>query len=194
MARGLPQIVGFDKPTQPSIREDTSYALDLTARYRNMDPLAVPKISLRESLASLTTVSTSKSVFSARPSTSGSFATKRSSLTSFGSSNKYDHFEDVPKLIRTPWEANRSKRSHSTRTRPVTAKPFPARIFEELPQEIYECIVQQLQLSYFNDSAGTCTTCYMKDLYSLTLTSRSWERFTQRQLYVLINIRFEPCF
>jgi hypothetical protein len=151
-----------------------------------MDHLAVSKLSLRESLASLTTVSTSGTTLPTRPSTAGSFSSRRSSMTSFNSMSSYDNFEVVPKLIRTPWEADRSKRSYSsTRKRPSTAASLPARIFRDLPVEIYDCILAQLEQSYFCESVGTCTACYMKDLSSLALTSRTWERSAQRKLYVL---------
>jgi hypothetical protein len=148
----------------------------------------MPKNSLLESLASLTSISSSKGSLS-RPSTAGSLSSRysrRSSTTSyntlFGQGNGLD---DVPKLIRTPWELERSKRSYAPRNKPPTPKQLPAHIFKDLPDEIYQCILQQLEHGYFEDLSGTCTSCYTKDLYSLALTSRAWERSARRQLYVL---------
>jgi hypothetical protein len=146
-----------------------------------MNPLEAPKMSIRESLASLTTVATSKVSLSTRPSSAGSFSSHRTSLTSYNGSFSYIPSEDAPKLIRTPWEADRSRR---LRHRSGSVKTLPARFFQELPVEIYECILEQLGRSHFSETAGTCTACYLKDFSNLALTSKAWERSARRQLYV----------
>jgi hypothetical protein len=97
------------------------------------------------------------------------------------------YFDDIPRLVKTPWEADRSMRAtmplRSTRNRPATGRSLPERIFREMPDEIYECVVQQLERSYFSDVAGTCINCYTRDLYNLSLTSHTWYRAARRQLY-----------
>lgn len=183
-----------------------------------MDSLSSPKVSIRDSLASLTagtppqastaeffrrppsrssiaqdssyptfrSSTTDSSSFSpSRQSTAGSFS---SALSRQSSATSYDtlfaDFSDVPKLVRTPWEADRSKRPLTAR-RPLTLlapKPLPAHIFKSLPREIYDCILQQLEQSYFESDIGACTTCYMKDLYNVALTSRAWKKAARRQL------------
>nr|KMM72861.1 hypothetical protein CPAG_09152 [Coccidioides posadasii RMSCC 3488] len=66
---------------------------------------------------------------------------------------------------------------------PDTPAPtFP----KHLPQEVYECIVLQLQLLH-NHGEG-CITCFVRDLYSLSLTSRAWERAVRLKLYQKIHI------
>lgn len=51
-----------------------------------------------------------------------------------------------------------------------------------LPSEVYDCILDQLQLLHTTPYAEGCTTCYMRDLYSLTLTSRVWEKAARSKL------------
>ncbi|KMU71792.1 hypothetical protein CISG_00102 [Coccidioides immitis RMSCC 3703] len=66
---------------------------------------------------------------------------------------------------------------------PDTPSPtFP----KHLPQEVYECIVLQLQLLH-NHGEG-CITCFVRDLYSLSLTSRAWERAVRLKLYQKVHI------
>lgn len=52
-----------------------------------------------------------------------------------------------------------------------------------MPDEVYECIVQQLEGIYFSDASGTCVSCYTRDLYNLSFTSHSWYRAARQQLY-----------
>ncbi|KAF2431174.1 hypothetical protein EJ08DRAFT_587787 [Tothia fuscella] len=147
-------------------------------------------MSLLESFISLTSVS-SKTTLS-RPSTATSWNTKlsrRSSTSSYNTLFKSGaNFEDVPTLVRTPWELERFRRSNVSRNKPPTPRSLPAHIFQNLPEEIYLCILQQLECSYFDDWAGTCTSCYVKDLHNLAFTSRAWEKSARRQLYTKIWI------
>ncbi|TID25210.1 hypothetical protein E6O75_ATG04415 [Venturia nashicola] len=108
---------------------------------------------------------------------------RASSFSSYTTISSYGYTDDVPKLVKTPWEVERSKRSYVPRLRRPAARTLPSRFFEKLPEEVYQCIVAQLEESYFSDEFGTCTTCYMKDLHSLMLTSRDWERVSRRKLY-----------
>jgi hypothetical protein len=90
----------------------------------------------------------------------------------------------VPTLTKTPWELDRSKRmSHPvSRHRPDTSRSLPPRYFQNLPREIYECVLQQLESLYFDSGPGGCVTCYLHDLYCLSLTNRAWERAARLQL------------
>ncbi|PGH06548.1 hypothetical protein AJ79_06487 [Helicocarpus griseus UAMH5409] len=58
-----------------------------------------------------------------------------------------------------------------------------------LPQEVYECILSHLQFSHSASSSEGCITCYMRDLYSLALTSRGWEKAVRGKLYNKIYIQ-----
>ena len=58
----------------------------------------------------------------------------------------------------------------------------PPPLFKRLPQEIYECILQHLATVHLSVSSTSCATCYMRDLCSLALTSRAWDRAVRKQL------------
>ncbi|KAF1947848.1 hypothetical protein EJ02DRAFT_472252 [Clathrospora elynae] len=88
---------------------------------------------------------------------------------------------DVPHLTKTPWELERSKK-HSTRKQSRASKEFPKHVFENLPREIYHCIVSQLNQMYLGDEKA-CSSCYLGDLHSLSLTSRAWEKAARALLY-----------
>ena len=67
--------------------------------------------------------------------------------------------------------------------KPVQPPPktmFP--IFRRLPQEIYDCILAQLQLLHIASLPAGCITCFMRDLHSLALTSRLWEKAVRGKL------------
>lgn len=51
-----------------------------------------------------------------------------------------------------------------------------------LPQEVYDCILSHLQCSHLAPHCQGCITCYMRDLYSLALTSRAWEKAVRGKL------------
>jgi hypothetical protein len=125
-----------------------------------------------------------------------SFSSSRSSVTSYDSEvievgRKY-RFDTAPKLVKTPWEADRSKEkkifqrqfppSSLLATRPVTARALPSRFFQDLPREVYDCILRQLENLHFGHAAGVCVSCYLSDITSLSLTSRAWERASRQQL------------
>ncbi|KAL1958223.1 hypothetical protein VTO42DRAFT_4731 [Malbranchea cinnamomea] len=57
-----------------------------------------------------------------------------------------------------------------------------------LPAEVYDCILLHLEQLHTAPHQEGCTTCYMRDLYSLTLTSRAWERAARSKLYNKINL------
>lgn len=56
------------------------------------------------------------------------------------------------------------------------------RIFQKLPREVYACIVQQLEVLHFGRGTQSCTTCYLRDLHSLALTSRAWDKAARNKL------------
>ena len=103
----------------------------------------------------------------------------RSSATSYASSYHSEYnFDTVPKLTKTPWELSRSRgpftaRSGTSRS-PDQLEPLPAHIFENMPDEIYKCIVQQLETVHKTKSMDLCPACFMRDLFSLCLTSKPW--------------------
>ncbi|OAX84589.1 hypothetical protein ACJ72_01042 [Emergomyces africanus] len=72
-----------------------------------------------------------------------------------------------------------------TKTGPMEQLPF----FKPLPPEVYDCILSHLQYSHLSPTGEGCLTCYMRDLYSLALTSRAWEKAVRAKLYNKIYIQ-----
>ncbi|PSN66820.1 hypothetical protein BS50DRAFT_493135, partial [Corynespora cassiicola Philippines] len=56
-------------------------------------------------------------------------------------------------------------------------------IFKNLPREVYDCIVEQLEQLHFAQQNEACSSCYLKDLYNLALTSRAWDQAATAQMY-----------
>jgi hypothetical protein len=139
-------------------------------------------LSLASASSSRTTLGRYSDSSSSRHSDDLSMRSRASSVSSYTTVSSYGYVDDIPKLVKTPWEAERSSKSHIPRSRRPASRNFPSRFFENLPDEVYHCILAQLEECYFDDRFGTCTACYMKDLHSLTLTSRNWERSSRRQL------------
>ncbi|KAF1841952.1 uncharacterized protein K460DRAFT_388761 [Cucurbitaria berberidis CBS 394.84] len=54
--------------------------------------------------------------------------------------------------------------------------------WDRLPREVYDCIVAQLEQIHL-DHDRACSSCYLKDLYSLSLTSRMWDKAATAQMY-----------
>ena len=119
------------------------------------------------------------------------------------SSKKY-RFSSAPKLVKTPWEADRSKRAFSRQwaqdqesqdgpgTLQRARKPsLSAGVFKRLPREVYDCILRQLEQLHFAQPEGACLSCHLADMVSLCLTSKAWEPRARRSLYVACA-RFVP--
>ena len=81
---------------------------------------------------------------------------------------------EEPHLTKTPWELERHKKQKAIR---ITQPEFPTRFFKNLPREVYECIVTQLeQLHLAQDQS--CPACHLRDLHNLSLVSRAWDKAT----------------
>lgn len=61
-----------------------------------------------------------------------------------------------------------------------TKPPLP--MFKRLPPEIYGCILEQLKVLHSSPTSQSCATCYLRDLYSLALVSRAWDRAARMKL------------
>lgn len=57
----------------------------------------------------------------------------------------------------------------------TTLQPNPV-TFKNLPPQIYDCILENLENAHFSANGDGCLTCYLRDLHSLSLTCRAWER------------------
>ncbi|KAF2665678.1 hypothetical protein BT63DRAFT_428626 [Microthyrium microscopicum] len=160
--------------------------------------IAQPKSanSCRDSVISVSTTGSTRSVRSKASYGSLSSRTSYATIASEHEPAKKYRFDTAPKLVKTPWEADRSKRAFARQwqesgavPRPSTGKSsnglpqLPARIFKRLPIEVYQCIITQLAEMYMRSDGGACLTCYLADLNSLSLTSKSWRVVAQRALY-----------
>ncbi|OAG08107.1 uncharacterized protein CC84DRAFT_1086404 [Paraphaeosphaeria sporulosa] len=97
----------------------------------------------------------------------------------------YDTYE-IPRLTRTPWEVERYKRNSVWKRAPQEAQ-LPQHVFKNLPREVYDCVLEWLELQYFGKDQH-CPPCYLRDLCSLSLTSRAWDRAATIQLYRKIHV------
>lgn len=55
-------------------------------------------------------------------------------------------------------------------------------VFKRLPQEVYDTILNQLELLHTGSHQQGCLTCFQRDLHALSLTSRVWEKAVRAKL------------
>ncbi len=55
-------------------------------------------------------------------------------------------------------------------------------ISKPLPLEVYDCILQQLRVLHETPESQSCQTCHLRDLCSLSLTSRAWDKAVVKRL------------
>lgn len=99
--------------------------------------------------------------------------------------------ECVPAAESKPWEAQsqpaRPVSMFSVNSLPRRSKPpsavQPSRASKGLPREAYACVLEQLEVLHFGKGSQSCTTCYLRDLYNLALTSRAWDKAARNKLY-----------
>lgn len=88
---------------------------------------------------------------------------------------------ETPHLTKTPWELERHKKQSLWR-RSKVAYQFPTFYFKNLPKEVYDCLVTQLEQIYLRDERA-CPSCHLRDLYNLSLVSRAWDKAVGPQMY-----------
>ncbi|KAI5291027.1 hypothetical protein KEM54_006620 [Ascosphaera aggregata] len=70
-----------------------------------------------------------------------------------------------------------------------TEQPAPSPVtFKNLPPRIYNCILENLEKSHLGPYGDGCLTCYLRDLHSLSLTCRAWERAVRPKMYHKVHI------
>ena len=57
-------------------------------------------------------------------------------------------------------------------------------VFQGLPPEIYDCILQQLRIYHEDSASQSCQTCYLRDMCSLALTNRAWDKAVVKRMWV----------
>ncbi|KAH7329077.1 hypothetical protein B0I35DRAFT_35806 [Stachybotrys elegans] len=70
-------------------------------------------------------------------------------------------------------------------TAPVAA---PAKILDVLPGEVIQLVLANLKDLHLNKASDSCATCYMRDLCSVSLSSRRAAKFAQAALYEDIQL------
>ncbi|KAF2767182.1 hypothetical protein EJ03DRAFT_161295 [Teratosphaeria nubilosa] len=93
------------------------------------------------------------------------------------------NFNFTPHLAPTSWEHRRSTgRPRTQRRLRRDSKPLPRQVFEQLPREIYHCILEQLATLHTRgtdvDVVGLQT-----DFKSLLLVNKRWYRLAREYLY-----------
>ena len=71
--------------------------------------------------------------------------------------------------------------SYTTQQRLRSTAPSPP-VFQRLPLEIYDCVLRKLREFHENPASLSCQTCYLRDLCSLALTSRAWDKAVRFRL------------
>ncbi|OAL49527.1 hypothetical protein IQ07DRAFT_58808 [Pyrenochaeta sp. DS3sAY3a] len=94
---------------------------------------------------------------------------------------------EIPHLTQTPWEVERHKRN-STWKRSNPTRHVPANVFRDLPREVYDCILAQIEQLHLKDDDRACSSCYLNDLYSLSLTSRTWDKAARSVMYSKVTV------
>lgn len=118
------------------------------------------------------------------------FQSPRTSISSFtsmkstGSSATTYTYSTAPS---TPVSlvSRRSPHSSQLQLRPKTLR---RPVFQGLPLEIYDCILQQLRVLHEDPASQSCQTCHLRDLCSLALTSRAWDKAVVKRMYDRIHL------
>ncbi|KAF1920841.1 hypothetical protein BDU57DRAFT_509307 [Ampelomyces quisqualis] len=84
-----------------------------------------------------------------------------------------------PHLTKTSWDLER----HMMQKPPEIIQPkLPVRLFNGLPREVYECIITQLEHMHLAQGQP-CPACHLRDLHSLCLVSRAWDKAITPRMY-----------
>ena len=62
------------------------------------------------------------------------------------------------------------------------SKAFRGPAYQRLPPEIYDFILKQLGAIHEDPASQSCQTCHFRDLCSLALTSRAWDKAVVKQM------------
>ncbi|CAF9909561.1 MAG: hypothetical protein HETSPECPRED_009459 [Heterodermia speciosa] len=87
-----------------------------------------------------------------------------------------------------PFLNGSSKHSSYTTQQRLRSTAPPTPVFQRLPPAIYDCILVQLRAFHEEASSLSCQTCCLRDLASLALVSRKWDKAVRPRLYEKIHI------
>ena len=104
-------------------------------------------------------------------------------MSSWGSKTSFDSMESINAQAQQRWPSYQ-------RPAPIKAlrKSRPGEMFATLPGEVLELILDELKKLHLGKGSESCATCWMRDLGSISLTSRKWHKFARTSLYEDIQI------
>lgn len=103
------------------------------------------------------------------------YTSQGSSVGSSATTYTYSSAQSLPpSLVSRP-------SSYSIKTNARAKDPSRAN-FKALPPEVYDCILRQLRVLHETPDSQSCQTCYLRDLCSLSLTSRAWDKAVVKRL------------
>lgn len=115
-----------------------------------------------------------------RRSSASSYTSATSSLGSSATDYSYSSAQSLPRsLVSRP-----SSYSFTVKTASKGAK---LGYFKALPPEVYDCILQHLRQFHEDPRSQSCQACYLRDLCSLSLTNRAWDKAVIKRLLVLLK-------
>lgn len=88
----------------------------------------------------------------------------------------------VPELIKARFDIGEWSRKGSVTSRQSRPSIVQQR-FKKLPAAVQNCILEQLKVVHMDSTSTTCAKCHVRDLYNLSLTSRTWDKATRKALY-----------
>jgi hypothetical protein len=128
----------------------------------------------RASTSSNSSVATNGSISSSGTHTSaGSYSTNASSVYANGSWN----------LAGLHLPLSESQRSSSTISQRYSRPPTGSKAIDRLPQEVMDNVVAQLRAIHHSPRMASCTTCYLRDLHAMCMTSKTWRRAARQNMY-----------
>jgi len=136
-------------------------------------PISLSKSSVAANANAIMTGNTNGSL-SPRSSVS-SYASMASSIGSSYTTYTYSSASSTPaSLVSRP-------SNYSSQTKARSRAPTQP-VFQNLPPEIYDCILRQLRVFHEDEKSQSCQTCYQRDLCSLSSTSRAWDKAVVKRL------------
>ncbi|KAF2210642.1 hypothetical protein CERZMDRAFT_45065 [Cercospora zeae-maydis SCOH1-5] len=91
-------------------------------------------------------------------------------------------FDSVPKLTRTPWELDRGRPGSRWSRGTDRTSNMPRRAFGELPREIYQCVLDNLEAVHTQQDTMDVLSL-RKDLRSLCLVDKKWQSIAREHLF-----------
>ena len=156
---------------------------------KKVNPLSIPPRRERSAESALLTCERHASNYD---NTEMFFQEAKAYMDQLPHSSSINSFDSIPsrRSSSTSWVSNYTQNTipspvsatFSHRSKPSNPSLQRDLIFKRLPQEVYDCILEQLQELHSDRLSPSCTTCYLRDLVALQLTSRSWDKGVRKTL------------